>query len=415
MPNGVMTGNGSRSNPWIVEDGYDFNAIRNLPHASAADVGFIELGADINLAMYESFVPIVGRFLNIDGKGHKITDISIATSNANGGLFATLNSVEYIKNIVLEGVVHHNLTTTGINDVGMLATNISAAGNNSRLMIENVEIYGSIESIIANTSATGVTSIGGFCGQITPNNNSVIMSKCSFKGRIQTTLLNTSNTAGLNARIGGLVGQVNFSFNPVVTFDACIAEIELFVGGSNGLRTGTYGGMLGDCAGPTNTSNLRTITFLNCLSRLAVNFINTAAFNRNMIFSALMGNNPTSAAVSGIAVNIVRCACFLDINYDPGVPLTGRLEFNGFYGQGTRLATVSPSYAVIKYNNPNDTELSDDFFINGLGHVASAANVFFDETVLRETWDGAIGQADQGRTTAELHSAAFLASQGWVI
>ncbi|MCL2592695.1 MAG: hypothetical protein FWD82_04945 [Defluviitaleaceae bacterium] len=142
MPNGIMTGSGSRANPWIVEDGWDFNALRNIPAVDASSVAFVELGANINLSMFDNFVPIPSRWFNIDGKGFIISDFLIQSTNTSeAGLFAQLNVTEYARNIVLEGVVHFN-TSISFSRVGLLAGMIWCRAAN--IIIENIEAFGEV-------------------------------------------------------------------------------------------------------------------------------------------------------------------------------------------------------------------------------------------------------------------------------
>ena len=123
MPNGIMTGDGTREAPFVVMDALDFNALRNVPATTTATSAFVELGADINLGTLPNFTPIPSRFLNIDGKGHKIQHF---TSSASGtgfgltvGLFTSLSCTEYLRNIVIEGMVSLRATGNGSGSAGL--------------------------------------------------------------------------------------------------------------------------------------------------------------------------------------------------------------------------------------------------------------------------------------------------------
>lgn len=139
MPNGVMAGDGSKGNPFIVMDGYDFNVIRSIT-TSASDFKYIELGADINLSMYASFVPIPVKYLNIDGKGHTITEINIITSDTTVGLFASLYISEYVKDLTIEGVLVCNTSST-ISSGGAFCGRMYLQTD---AIISNVEVYFSL-------------------------------------------------------------------------------------------------------------------------------------------------------------------------------------------------------------------------------------------------------------------------------
>lgn len=331
------------------------------------------------------------------------------------GLFSSLNATEYIRNIVIEGIVSVRVTGTGSGSVGLLASNIRAAGVN--VLIENIEAYGSID-VSSQGSGTSVITAGAITAQLNVESNQrANIRNCFFHGMAQCMVSNTATSAGPTLVFGGLIGRVDLSFSAVAAFDLCVTDVNLFVSGTTGVRTGVFGGICGDCSGPTNSSSAnRMIAFVSCIGKLAVNYNNIGDFVRLMIFAGIMGRNDTSTASSmaaGMTTDLLNCGGFLTINYDPAFP-TGGADFNGLHGQGVRTGSASSSYVVMAYNNPNERELPSGFNLHALGHVTASANVFFDETVLRATWDGAISQPTRGRTTAQLQSQAFLESEGWV-
>ena len=419
-----MTGDGTKENPYIIMTAEDFNSLRSIQATDVASAAYVELGADINLSRLPNFTPISSRFLNIDGKGHKITNVSVSASGTgssiNTGLFNTLHCTEYIKNLVIEGMVTSRITGgTGNGRAGLLAATLRTAGPNGNVVIfENIECYGSVD-VSGQGSSTISVLAGGLAGQLNvESNHKASIHKCFFRGAVQSFVANTSTTAGPNIVFGGIVGRIDLSFSAVASMGLCMTDVDLFVSGTTGVRMGVFGGLCGDCSGPTNTSTPgRMISFISCMGKLTVNFNNTGEFNRPLIFTGMMGRNDTSTGntgASGMTTEIMNCGCFLTINYDPTVPPLGALDFNGIHGQGARTGSVSASYAVIEYNNPSDTEISETFRIHGLGHTASSANVFFDETVLRKTWSGEVSQENRGITTVQLQSQVFLESQGWV-
>ena len=422
MANGVMPGSGTREDPFIVEDGWDFNALRNVPAINVDTVSFIELGADINLGMFPNFTPIPNRFFNIDGKGYVIQNVTVAASGASfgldAGLFASLTSTEYIRNITIEGIVSVRSSGTGTGRVGLLAASLNTAGaTGNNVVYENIELYGSVE-VASQGSTTSVILGGGLAAHLSvASNQRATIRNCFFRGVAHSIISNTATTGAPTLVFGGLIGRIDLSFQAVAAFDLCITDVDLFVSGTNGTRIGVFGGICGDCSGPTNTSTPgRMIAILSSIGKLAVNFNNIGAFDRPQIYAGLMGRNDTSTASSmaaGMSTEIINCGGFLTINFDPSFPV-GAQDFNGIHGQGVRTGTVSSSYAVIEYNNPNDRELPAVFNIHGLGHVNAAGNVFFDETVLRKTWSGDVSQPARGRTTSQLQSQTYLESQGWV-
>ena len=423
MANGIMPGTGTREDPFIVEDGWDFNALRNIPATTAADVAFIELGADISLAMFPNFTPIPSRFFNIDGKGHKIRSVSLSMSGSSFGmdvaLFSSLSCTEYIRNLTVEGMVSVRATGTGSGRVALLAANIRTAGiSGSNVVIENIEAYGSVDVGSQGSSTTAMLA-GGIVAQLNvESSNRATIRNCFFNGVAHCNMTNTATTSGPTLVFGGIAGRTDLSFNCTAAFDLCISDVGLFVAGTNGVRLGAFGGICGDCSGPTNSSAAnRIVAFMSSIGKLTINFNNIGSFDRHLIFAGIMGRNDTSTASSGAAgmtTEIMNCGGFLTINFDPAISPMGVLDFNGLHGQGVRSASASSSYVVMEYNNPNGRERPETFNIRGLGSVTASANVFWDETVLRRTWSGEVAQPDRGRTTAQLQSQSFLESQGWV-
>jgi len=194
MPNGVMTGDGSRSNPLIVMDALDFNALRNVDAPDAANVKFIELGANINLSGFGTFVPIPTKAFNIDGKGFIISDFSIVTT----GLFENIRPTEYVRNIIVEGEITNGSTTSGL-----LAGTITTLQPN--VVIEDIEGYGSI------TASSGSTvRYAGLIGNINVGSSGAptnIIQRCSFRG---TATLATAGQIGFFGGVCNLAATSSF-------------------------------------------------------------------------------------------------------------------------------------------------------------------------------------------------------------
>jgi len=75
---------------------------------------------------------------------------------------------------------------------------------------------------------------------------------------------------------------------------------------------------------------------------------------------------------------------------------------------------IVTSYAVIKFQNPNNTPLPTNRSIRGIGGQVVVTNSFFDSQILAMGWTEDVANSEWGRTTAQLQSQAFLESQGWV-
>ena len=400
MPNGVMTGNGSRDNPWIVEDAWDFNALRDIPATDASSVAFVELGADISLAVYPTFTPIPSRFFNIDGKGHIISDISVE----NFGLFEEVRFTEYLRNIVVEGEV-----TVGTSaQVGLLAARAVATVTGA--IIENIKGFGSVTSVLSANSARHA-GIFGFVQMHSPGQTMLRVRDCSFKGTFMASFTNsTTSGAGGIVALGGVL-NVNLSAggfggaNATVQVSRCFSDISVVVIGSQwtGINS-SIGGVVGGTVSTSGTNEM-----ISCVGRVQIHFTggtNTRVWRLSGCFGVHEGIGAT---------RLIRCVGFIKLIYNPLAAFTGQIHINGLVGQvGNSGISVSQSYGVIEYENPNSIELPPTFTINGLGPSTTAVGSFFDISALRATWGGDINQEALGRTTQQLQDRGFLESQGWV-
>ena len=418
MAMGVMRGNGTRGNPWIVEDGWDFNALRDLPANDVESVAFVELGADINLSMFPNFVPINDKFINFDGKGFKITDFYIEVSNARCGLFGTLTITEYLRNVVLEGEVvsiNNGSTWTG----GMLVGHLEIAIEGDEL-IENIEAYGSMHLTQAGNA---LTTWGGVIGYIAlpaaPRISHTFVSNCSFVGTVNIDFRSTSTSQSSTAF--GCITNFELGSRRRISISGCKSDVTaIIVGGlaTTAANRNVIGGIIGRANDTTNVISDRVVNIVACIGRLRVNFMPIPNLtSRHMIFAGIVGhNNP----MNNIPTSVHRCAAFLELLYDPVIVPNGPFHLSGIIGLGAdfwgtaRSVNVNSSYSVISCINSNNLDMPANFSVHGIGQNVVVGNSFFDTTVARSWWQGSISQEAHGRTTAQLQNRQFLESQGWV-
>ena len=140
MANGILPGSGTIADPYIIEDGWDFDSIRNIPTEMAEHI-YLELADDISLATFPLFAPIPTKHFNIDGKGHAITGINIASGTSSAGLFLDLHTNDYIKDLILEGRVACSHSGS-----------ITCGGFCSRLTMRN-------NAVVSNVEYTGTAKL----------------------------------------------------------------------------------------------------------------------------------------------------------------------------------------------------------------------------------------------------------------
>ncbi|MBQ8689740.1 MAG: hypothetical protein IJ515_05195 [Clostridia bacterium] len=187
-----------------------------LKKLSGSNQTFV-LANDIDLTGVE-WAPITGFKGTLDGKGHKISNLTVSGSNGNFGLFDELNGAS-VTNLNLENVSVTAIGTTG--DVGGLCgvaknctiTNVTVNGTVSAILMDNV---GGIMGYVENSklkgnknyaSVTGFEQVGGVAGQfgMSVNSEDGVTENNDNYGEIKGLSTNTEN-----GRIGGVFGRVNF-------------------------------------------------------------------------------------------------------------------------------------------------------------------------------------------------------------
>lgn len=223
-----MTGSGSESDPYIIENVTDLQAIEdNLS-------SYYELGGDIDASATSGwnagagFDPILLFTGNFDGKGFTITDLFINRPEVTKvGLFgSTSTGCGFIKNV---GIVTCNIT--GESMVGAL---IGSQNENA----DAISDCYSTGTIAATSDDKSVTSVGGLIGLGKPSSMSDCYSTCSV------TMTRTGTSALDNiSNCGGLIGEVSryiditrchASGNVTATGDDDVDSIGGFIGFNNG-------------------------------------------------------------------------------------------------------------------------------------------------------------------------------------
>ena len=198
-----MTGTGSASDPYVIENETDLLTIMQTANSGtywAAGV-YIELGTDLDMSAYNSSstpdptgpIGLNGNTYqgNFNGKGHIISNLTITRTVQFAGLFGKVENAE-IKNLKLR-----------------------------------------------NVNITGRAFRGGFCGSI----DGSIIYKCSVTGR----------TTGVNEVVGGFVGEsINNSYISNC-YSQCYVESSGYrIGGFAGLNTNSQ---IKDCYSSGNVKS----------------------------------------------------------------------------------------------------------------------------------------------------------------
>ena len=401
MPNGIMKGNGSKSNPWIVEDGWDLNELRNLP---TTEFQWVEIENNISLAAFANWVPIPLTRLNIEGNGCVISDLHISTTSGHAGLFSRLITQE-TKNLTIDGEITCRLDSN--NGAGLFCGNLEWHVTNSTTPqtsnCSNIRCFGSISA----TASAANAGVGGCIGAVFGQTNlTFVIDRCSFHGVLTfgATHSSSASPSGTQFRAcSGILGDGNSNSsasNTRVELTRCLTKAQFACAG--GPSPTGLGGILGGSRAALGSSVSR------CIAQSHFSFVNS---------------NPTTqplwlAGISPIEIN--QCACascgaIMQIDYSPPATIGG-LNVGGIQGfrSSSLASSVSTSYAVIDFRNPNNMPLPATNAMRGIGQSVAPTATFFDSTVLAKGWSGSVVGSEHGRTTAQLQNRAYLESQGWV-
>lgn len=197
----AMGGDGSKENPYKIATAGDFDQLRAYPDA------YFELAADI-VADGVEMLPVSDTFRGcLDGKGHKVTGLSLAGS----GIFADLNAGAVVKDITFIGA--RILQTTG-SAAGLVAANASGA------TISGVHVFG-LEVAPTDNDLTfggivGIAALGTNISDCSLNSSTISLPSSMSVGGIAGNLRTGSKvnacsvkaTIEAESELGGIVGNM---------------------------------------------------------------------------------------------------------------------------------------------------------------------------------------------------------------
>jgi len=258
MANGNFGGgDGTELTPFLVEDAYDLNAVRNNLSAHYKQT------ADIDLNIYstgDGWIPIgqeTVEFTGVyDGDGYEIRNLWCNNLVGNNGMFGSIKDGAKLKNILLKNTI---LARAGDYTGGL----VGGCENLSENAIVNCHVTGIINELNINKR-----NIGGLIGVVNSANTTTI-DNCSFEGQVFSSYASTAS-----GHIGGLIGRKNTNLLRCWSKGSVIAPGTAFVGGlvgSNLSGNCGYSYSLCDVQGSIYVGgfigNQGVGTTLNCWSR----------------------------------------------------------------------------------------------------------------------------------------------------
>ena len=399
-----MTGSGTQTDPWLVQDGLDLDALRNLP---ATAWQWIELANNIDLRMFPNWTPIPTRRFNINGRGHAIQGLRIVGNAGQSlGLFAQLETLE-TKDLTIEGEIIQTSSSTA--EIGMLCGRLVGghfgplAADPARVAnVSGIQCFGNIfVTVTGSTQPTG----GCFGSTWGESNLTLNISHCAFYGNISIHITSSSTTSPSSTQLracGGIIGFADArgsTTNYTFTMSNCISVAQFTMLG------GTAHAIVGGILGAARAGSTPNIT--SCVAQNKLAIVNLHNWTQTIWFGGIFG-----AGI--VACNISSCAAHSQVIYAPTADVA-TLHIAGIHCmRSTGTSPVVTSYAVIDFQNPNNAALPATRSVRGIGNQTVITNSFFDSEVLALGWTDAVTNVDFGRTTAQLQNRQFLELQGWV-
>ncbi len=217
MANGNFAGGaGSRSNPYLIEDAHDLNAVRNDKYAYYKLINDIDLDvAPYNEGEGWNPLPNLYKSRTFDGDFYKIKNL-YQNRSGSCGLFDRIYDTE----IINLGLVNVNINSSeGSPSVGALASYAGGSCNIKNCFVEGGQIVGgqNIGGLIGETTTLSyVYNCYTKCYLKSNEYTDYIGGICGFGHGLKiynshsSVTINTDNNS--NTRSGGLVGRVSANF-----------------------------------------------------------------------------------------------------------------------------------------------------------------------------------------------------------
>jgi len=292
-PSSVKKGKGSMSDPYLITNLSEFDAIHNLLENDV--ITCFRLEADLDMKEITGWIPFnqenLPRGIYFDGNNHTISNFTSTESPKWASMFGVLHGT--IKDLTLKDPVLYN---TYAAPAGILCAWAGNSAGELDATIENVHIVNG-----KATSAEAKNYFGGMIG----NAVKATIKNCSFDGLVQRTIA-ASNTYN---PVGGLIGWTALG----LTIENCSTSgtLKCAMGRSCGGVIGYVNGFsidIKDCS-----SSMIIESEGDCVGGItgwtyAGNFVN--CHSTGTIKAGRATTSATSSYVGGIAAHISTNASF---------------------------------------------------------------------------------------------------------
>lgn len=191
-------GIGSEADPYVISNAADFTTLMNKVNDKSAPDGYFNTHFTLtsNIDMGNIAITPIGDFLypfkgHLDGKGYEILNVYIDSTNDYVGVFGTIDTSSFIKNLSVKGKIVGKSNTGGL--VGLNLGTVSNCRNYAE--------------IITNDGFATVNT-GGLVG----SNRGLIVNSANF-GTVNSSGSNTGGIAGINSRSDIEIGEIRACYN----------------------------------------------------------------------------------------------------------------------------------------------------------------------------------------------------------
>lgn len=355
--------------------------------------GEVELLTDLNLASFESWVPIGmpdavnngnnncsyegAAFTGVfNGGGHTISNFTASDNLGDPstlGFFGVLDRAT-VKNLIIKGTL--NVSATGTADVGMLAGTVISS------TIEDVKIEGTINS--TGSTATKRFSLGGLAGFAFSISNegesaNTLIRNCEISCDVMAVGGSNLASGATAAQYGGVVG---FSTNPKddsrVTIENCkvSGNLNVTLGRCSGIvATANAGTIVKDCTNEANQINaIPNGRIGNVVSVLGVNCSIIDSINNGNLTTT--GAQTTTGAIAGLLNDntvIIKGGRNNGTIIGANASYLGLIAANFSKFSSVADFTVSGQIGLYKEDGKHDMySLSEGTFMNHIGNISEA-------------------------------------------
>jgi hypothetical protein len=242
-------GTGTVTNPYILQDVADIQAIRTNTTKS------FKMGNDIDMVSAGNFSPIASFTGNFDGQYFKIKNMKVVGSGSVGMFSALTTATQKVSNIIFENC---SLTATAIN-AGMLCGQHFGGATISDITTINCTVSSSADQLggIAGYGGTGGQGLAVIGGTVTGTNIIGGIFGLAENTSPLSDSYSTCKVVGVDA-VGGLIGQGG-------KIDRCYAS-----GAIEG--TNSTGGLVGISNSSTIKNSFALNPYIARRSGSAINF-----------------------------------------------------------------------------------------------------------------------------------------------